>query len=132
MHAACDPGIRDRRKWRPKEEMGGNGRKWEEMGGNGRAREGERERGREKSVAFVCKMIYKNHRNARSVYIASQKAWFTAFIVIIKKVEHMLSEEIILNQVRIRGSPPIKGTLQGAMRILRAMLGDQIVLAKVA
>ena len=64
------PGIRGRRKWRPKAEMGGNGR----------------ERGRVlKSVAFVCKMIHpKNHRNARSVYIASKKAWFTAFIAIIK------------------------------------------------
>ena len=30
MHAACDPGIRDRRKWRPKEEMGRNGRAREE------------------------------------------------------------------------------------------------------
>ena len=54
-----DPEIRDGKKWRPKEELGGNGR----------AREGER----------------KNHRNARSVYITSQKAWFTAFIAIIKK-----------------------------------------------
>ena len=52
------------------------------MGGNRRAREGGE---REKSVAFVCKMILKNHRNARSVYIAPQKAWFTAFIAIIKK-----------------------------------------------
>ena len=57
----------------------------ETQGGNGRAREGEREREREKervlkSVAFVCKMISKNHKNAKSVYIASQKAWFTAFI----------------------------------------------------
>ena len=47
-----DPGIRDRRMWRPKEEMGGNGR----------AREGERERERErvlKSVAFVCQIFKK-------------------------------------------------------------------------
>ena len=67
----------------------------ETQGGNGRAREGEREREREKervlkSVAFVCKMISKNHKSANSVYIASQKAWFTAFIAIIKKVEHTL------------------------------------------
>ena len=51
----------------------------ETQGGNGRAREGEREREREKervmkSVAFVCKMISKNHKSAKSVYIASQKA----------------------------------------------------------
>ena len=59
------------------------------MGENGRAREGERECVL-KSVAFVCKMIQKNHRNARSVYIGYQKAWFTAFIAIIKKVEHAL------------------------------------------
>ena len=51
-----------------------------------------------KSVAFVCKMISKNHRNARSIYIASQKATFTAFIAIIKKVEHTLEEEIILKE----------------------------------
>ena len=61
----------------------------ETQGGNGRAREGEREREREKervlkSVAFVCKRISKNHKRAKSVYIASQKAWFTAFIAIIK------------------------------------------------
>ena len=37
-HELRNPGIRDRMKWRPKEEMGGNGR----------AREGEREREREK------------------------------------------------------------------------------------
>ena len=36
-------------------------------------REREREGGREKSVVFVCKMIRKNHRHARSVNIASQK-----------------------------------------------------------
>ena len=69
------------------------------QGGNGRAKEGERERGKEKergrervlkSVAFVCKMIYKNLGNGRSVYIASQKAWFMAFIAIIKKVEPTL------------------------------------------
>ena len=53
-------------------------------------RKSESERGREKSVAFVCIMIKKNHRNARSAYIASQKAWFAAFIAIIKKFEHML------------------------------------------
>ena len=42
-----DPGIRDRRKWRPKEEMGGNG-------------EQERERERVlKSVAFVCQIFKK-------------------------------------------------------------------------
>ena len=69
-----DPGIRDWKKWRPKEKMGGNGR----------AREGEIESVL-KSVAFVCKMISKNHRNARSVCIASQKACFTAFVAIIKK-----------------------------------------------
>ena len=51
-----------------------------------RGREGEREKGREKSAAFVCKMILKNYRNARRVYVASQKALFTAFIAIIKKV----------------------------------------------
>ena len=33
-----DPGIQDQRKWRPKEEMEGNGR----------AREAKRERGRER------------------------------------------------------------------------------------
>ena len=71
-----DPGNQDQRKWRPKEEMGERG--------------GERERRVLKSVAFVYKMISKNHRIARSVYIASQKAWFTAFIAIIKKVEHTL------------------------------------------
>ena len=48
------PEIRDQRKWRPKEEMEGNGR----------AREAKRERGREgerkrvlKKVPFVCKMV---------------------------------------------------------------------------
>ena len=41
-----NPEIRDWRKWRPKEEMGGNGR----------ARERERERVLT-SVAVVCKMI---------------------------------------------------------------------------
>ena len=51
-----------------------------------------------------------NHRNA-SVYIASQKAWFTAFIAIIKKVEHLLHDEIILNEVRLGGSLQIKGAL---------------------
>ena len=52
---------------------------------------GEREREREsvlKSVCFVCKRILKNYRNARSVYIASQKAWFKAFIATIKKVKN--------------------------------------------
>ena len=49
-----DPGIRDRRKWRPKEEMGGN---WEQEGE--RESEGEREREREsegerKSVEKCC------------------------------------------------------------------------------
>ena len=34
-----------------------------------------------------------------------------AFIAIIKKVELTLLGEIILNKVRLRGSPPIKGTL---------------------
>ena len=67
-----DPG------WGKVDTQGGNGRKWES------------ERGREresvlKSVAFVCKMISKNHRNARSVYFDSQKAWLTAFFAIIKK-----------------------------------------------
>ena len=65
-HKLRDPGIWDQRKWRPKEEMGGNGR----------AREREREGGGEsvlKSVALVCKMIEKNHRNARSVYILPLK-----------------------------------------------------------
>ena len=65
-HKLRDPGIWDQRKWRPKEEMGGNGR----------AREGEREGGGEsvlKSVALVCKMIEKNHRNAKSVYILPLK-----------------------------------------------------------
>ena len=39
------PGIRGRRKWRPKEEMGGNGR----------AREGETEReGERESVEKCC------------------------------------------------------------------------------
>ena len=58
-------------------------RKWEEMG--------EREREREtNSVAFVCKMIEKNHRNAKSVYIAFKKTWFMAFIASIQKVEHTL------------------------------------------
>ena len=62
---------------------GDPGRKWEEIA--------KREREREtNSVVFVCKMIEKNHRNAKSVYIASQKAWITAFIAIIKKVKHML------------------------------------------
>ena len=46
------PGILGRRKWRPKEEMGGNGRARKEE----REREGERESVL-KSVAFVCKMI---------------------------------------------------------------------------
>ena len=42
------PGSWGKRKWRPKEEMGGNGR----------AREGEKERESVlKSVAFVCKII---------------------------------------------------------------------------
>ena len=45
----------------------------------------------------------------QEVYIASHKAWFTTFIAIIKKVEHTLQEEIILNEVKIGGSPPIKG-----------------------
>ena len=45
------------------------------------------------------------------MYIASQKAWFTAFIAIIKKVEHPLYDEIILNEVRLGGSLQIKGTL---------------------
>ena len=48
------------------------------------------------------------------IYIASQKAWFMAFIAIIKKVKNTLQEEIILNEVRVGGSPPIKGTLFGA------------------
>ena len=39
------------RSWDPGSEV------VETQGGNGRAREGESERGREKSVAFVCKMI---------------------------------------------------------------------------
>ena len=43
-----DPGIWDRRKRRPKEEMGEQERE--------REREGEREKVL-KSVAFVCKMI---------------------------------------------------------------------------
>ena len=47
----------------------------------------------------------------QEVYIAPQKTCFTAFIAINKKVEHMLLEEIILNAVRVGGSPPIKGTL---------------------
>ena len=52
---------------------------------------GEREREREtNSVAFVCKMIEKNHRNAKSVYIAFKKTWFMAFIASIQKVEHTL------------------------------------------
>ena len=42
-----NPEIRDWRKWRPKEEMGGNGR----------ARKGEREGEREKVLLFFCKMI---------------------------------------------------------------------------
>ena len=46
----------------------------------------------------------------QEVYIASQKAWFTVFIAIIKKGEHTLKEDIILNEVRIGGSPPINGT----------------------
>ena len=46
----------------------------------------------------------------QEVNIASQKAWFTAFIAIIKKVEHTLYEEIILSEVRVGRSPP-KGTL---------------------
>ena len=37
------PGILGRRKWRPKEEMGGNGRKWERRRGRERKRERERE-----------------------------------------------------------------------------------------
>ena len=52
-------------------------------------------------------------RDVGSVYIDSQNAWFTSFIAIIKKVEHTLYEEIILNEVRVGGSPPIKGTLGG-------------------
>ena len=44
-------------------------------------------------------------------YIASQKAWFMAIIAIIKKVKNTLQEEIILNEVSLGGSPPIKGTL---------------------
>ena len=64
------------------------------IGGSGDPRrkwESEREKERVlKSVAFVCKMISKNHKNAKSVYIASQKAWFMAFIASIKKVEHTL------------------------------------------
>ena len=62
--------------------------------------------------AFVWKMIYNNRGNARSVYIAFQKALFTAFIAFMKKTENMLKEEIILNEVRFGGSPPINGTLR--------------------
>ena len=83
------------------------------MGGNGRAREGERERERErervlKSVAFVCKMISKNHKN---VYILPlKKPGLRHLLRLSKKVEHTLQEEIILNEVGAGGSPPIKGT----------------------
>ena len=47
----------------------------------------------------------------QEVYYASQKAWFTTFIAIIKKVEQTLLEEIMLNEFWIGGSPPIKGIL---------------------
>ena len=50
------PVILGRRKWRPKEEMGRNGRAREGEREWEREREGERERVL-KSVAFVCKMI---------------------------------------------------------------------------
>ena len=94
------PGIRDRRKWRPKEEMGGNGR----------AREGERERENEKCCFCLQNDLKEPKKSKKCIYIASQKPWFTAFIAIIKKVEHTLLEQIILNEVRIGGSPPIKVT----------------------
>ena len=42
----------------------------------------------EEKCCFCLQNDLKEHRNARSVYIAFQKAWFTAFIAIIKKVEH--------------------------------------------
>ena len=90
------------RSWDPRSEevktQGGNGRKWE--------------RECVQRDAFVWKMIYNNRRNARSVYIAFQKALFTAFIAFMKKTENMLKEEIILNEVRFGGSPPINGTLR--------------------
>ena len=44
----------------------------------------------EEKCCFCLQTDLKEHRNARSVYIAFQKAWFTAFIAIIKKVEHTL------------------------------------------
>ena len=58
------PGILGRRKWKPKEEMGGNGS----------ASERERERERVlKSVAFVCKMIYERTIEMQEVYILPLK-----------------------------------------------------------
>ena len=38
----------------------------------------------------IYKCIYKPGFLRGNKYIASQKAWFTAYIAIIKKVEHML------------------------------------------
>ena len=61
--------------------IGGSGdprRKWDEMGE------------RKVLLLFAKWSIQKNHRNARSVYIASQKTWFMEFIAIIKKVEDTL------------------------------------------
>ena len=76
--------------------IGGSGdprRKWEEMGE--RERERERERGRVcvKKCCFCLQNVLKNLRNARSVYIASQKAWrllsavSLCLFVFVKKIE---------------------------------------------
>ena len=50
---------------------------------------GEREREREK-CCFCLQNDLKEPQKCKKciLYIASQKAWFTAFITIIKKVEH--------------------------------------------
>ena len=77
------------------------------MGENRRAREGESERGREKSVAFVCKIISMNHRNARSVYIFSQKPGLRHLSRLSKKSNIGFKRiYVILNETKVGGSPP--------------------------
>ena len=79
-------------------------------------REKEREREGRECVEKCCFSLQNDRKEPQKckkcIYIASQKAWFTAFIAILKKIEHTLQEEIILNEVRIGGSPPINGTPQ--------------------
>ena len=53
----------------------------------------------------------------QEVYILPLKK-FTAFIPIIRKVKHTLYEEIIVNEVRLGGKPPIKGTLSVVANLL--------------